>query len=62
MDFFFFAKSKNPIFGVFFGIIPKMRFFPKNPASSGFYPEGTLTHEKFQKVPMRRFGKNTFTY
>ena len=28
MDYIF-AKSKNPIFGVFLGVIPEMRFFPK---------------------------------
>ena len=36
--FFFLQNPKNPIFGVFWGIIPKMRLFPKNPAPSVFYP------------------------
>ena len=31
-------KPKNPIFMVFLGIIPEMRFFPKKPAPSVFYP------------------------
>ena len=35
-QFFFFENPKNPIFGVFLGIIPKMRFFPKNLALSVF--------------------------
>ena len=40
--FFFYKIQKNPIFEVFWGIIPKMRFFPKNPALSVFHPWGTL--------------------
>ena len=32
------ANWKNTVFGVFLGIIPKMRFFPKNPALSVFHP------------------------
>ena len=38
-DYFFCVENqKNPILGAFLGIIPKMRFFLKNPASSVFYP------------------------
>ena len=37
MDFFFFVQNpKNSIFGVFLGIIPKMRFFPETPTPSVF--------------------------
>ena len=36
--FFCFAKCKKPIFVEFLGIIPKMRFFPKNQVPSVFYP------------------------
>ena len=36
--FFCVENQKNPILGAFLGIIPKMRFFLKNPASSVFYP------------------------
>ena len=39
----FLLNKKNPILGVFLDIIPKMRFFTKNPALSVFYPWGTLT-------------------
>ena len=35
---FFLKNPKNPIFGVFLDIIAKMRFFPKNPVPSVFYP------------------------
>ena len=35
---FFLQNPKNPIFEAFLGIIPKMRFFPQNPAPSVFYP------------------------
>ena len=45
--FFLFAKSKKLFFGMFLGIISKMRFFSKNPAVS-FLP---LRHPKFQKNP-----------
>ena len=38
-------NPKNPIFRVFWGINPKMRFF----------------HEKFQKSPVRRFGEAVLT-
>ena len=40
MDFFFFAKSKKLkklYFEFFGGIIPNMRFFPKNPTLSIFF-------------------------
>ena len=60
--FSFFAKSKKTCLGVFLGIIPKIRFFPKNSAPSVFYPSGNQLHEKFQKNPMSRFGENAFTY
>ena len=41
--FFFLQNLKNPIFGVYLGIIPKIRFFHKNLAPSNFYPLGTIT-------------------
>ena len=41
--FFFFAKFKKTYFESVFGIIPKINFFPKNPAPADFYPLGTLT-------------------
>ena len=34
--FFFVQNPKNSIFGVFLGIIPKMRFFPETPTPSVF--------------------------
>ena len=39
----FLLNLKKNILGVYLGIIPKMRFFPKSPAPSSFYPYGTLT-------------------
>ena len=36
--FIFLQIPKNPILGMFLGIIPKMRFFPKNRVPSIFYP------------------------
>ena len=35
---FFLQNPKKPILGVFLGIIPKGRFFPKNLAQSVFCP------------------------
>ena len=43
MDSFFFKIQKSPFWGVLSGLIPKLRFFSKNPAPSGFYSWGTLT-------------------
>ena len=39
--FFFFAKSKKLYFEFFGGIIPKMRFFPKDPTLSIFSLKAT---------------------
>ena len=33
-ELIFLQNQKNPILGVFLGIIPKLRFFPKNPTLS----------------------------
>ena len=35
-ELIFLQNPKNPIFGVFWGIIPKLRFFRKNLALSFF--------------------------
>ena len=35
-ELIFLQNPKNPIFGVFLGIIPKLRFSPKNLALSVF--------------------------
>ena len=35
---YFLQNPKNAILGMFLGIIPKMRYFPKDPALSVFYP------------------------
>ena len=39
---FFLQNPKNPIFGLFLGIIPKMRLFSKN-LEPVYYPYGTQT-------------------
>ena len=41
MNGLFFQWQKNPIFGLFLGIIPNIRFFSKNPAPPVFDPGGT---------------------
>ena len=54
---FFLQNLKKLILGVFLGIIPKMRFFPKNPAPSVCYPEGK-NMRSFKKNSISYFGEN----
>ena len=43
----FLQNPKIPIFGVFLGIIPKLRFSPQNPALSIFTLKTPKIYEKF---------------
>jgi len=57
----FVANPKNPIFGVFLGIIPKMRIFSKNPAPSVFHPLDTLTSCKVLEKSYEPLRRNNIT-
>ena len=47
--------QKNPILGLFLGIIPKMRFFPKNLSLSDFYPLVSQTSSEISEKSYEKF-------
>ena len=61
-DQFFLQNLKNSILVLFWGTIPKTRFFTKNPAPSVFTLKAPELRAKFQKNSIIHFGEKGFTY